>query len=260
MVFYSRGIFHFRPPFDHIGQFSDLNIAKRIVNVELDYEIDARDFSITDTERLRSFKATTLHRSLPHGPAAIFTGNDIERSSAVIKLRFGISDWWKYATMICSSPLFDALKQLTGFRTVALKVEVIIGYCHEAALEKEWHAWLTPLLNEFRVSLEPALGHGAMSEPESLEDWRYHSSRQLAMRPVPRYYSRQLVFHPRDHLTEMAKMNNTMTRNEEQVVGAGSDHFAVALPESIEDQTSRATRRGVFPGLVSSHHDELNHC
>ncbi len=58
-------------------------------------------------------------------------------------------------------------------------------------------------MNEFRASLEPSLGHGAMSEPEVTSELQ----------------SCQVVFHPRDHQAQMLKMRDTVTHEAEPVIG-----------------------------------------
>ena len=118
------------------------------------------------------------------------TLHNIKRKSALIELK--ISRWLKDINKIIHSTLFDVLKQLTGFKTVTLRLEVIK---HERHWER-WYAGFMPLLNDLRASLEPALGHGTMHEPESRQEWPM--SREL----YQPYVTRKVEFHPRDYLAK----------------------------------------------------------
>ncbi len=204
-IFYSLGTFRFAPPsfqLNGVGRFPNTNIANRIMNVELFYKMSVKKLLILNTKGPQNLHSTTLFWSPSPGPTALFKGNDVKRKSAFIQFNF--SEWSSYKTKLIPTPLFDDLKQLTGFSTVTLKLEKFSNYSddHRAAWEKGGEE-LKSLLNEFRASLEPSLGHGAMSEPEVTSELQ----------------SCQVVFHPRDHQAQMLKMRDTVTHEAEPVIG-----------------------------------------
>lgn len=218
MVFYSLGTFHFCPPYRWhycVYRFPNLKITDRMMNVELSYNIDPSKILIIGTARARD--AADWAPLAWAGPAALFTGNKIKRKSALIELKMSV--WSKDLNMIIRSGLFDVLKQLTGFKTVTLRLEVIQ---HEKHWEK-WDAGLTPLLNDLRRSLEPALGHGTRCEPEPGQEWPM--SRKL-------HKIGKIEFHPSDHLAKMAKMKDIVPHEAEQVGGAEADQLSPALQDS----------------------------
>ena len=69
------------------------------------------------------------------------------------------------------------------------------------------YAALTSLLNEFKLSLEPSLGRGTMSDPEQGQvtwtSWFAHH---------------QVVFHPRDHQAKLSEMNYLVNHEAEQAM------------------------------------------
>lgn len=208
IVFYSLGTFRFAPPcfefngITSIGSFPSTNIANRIMNVELLYQMSLKKILILNSKGPRDLHSTILFWSPSPGPTALFKGNDIKRKSAFIQFKF--FEWSSYKTEIIRTPILDDLKQLTGFRTVTLKLEKDSNnsYGDRAAWEKG-RVELKSMLNEIRASLEPSLGHGAMSEPGVC--WEFHSC--------------QVVFHPRDHQVQMLKMRDTVTHEAEAVIG-----------------------------------------
>ena len=185
IVFYSLGTFRFAPPcfqLKGVGCFPNINIANRIINVELFYQMSVKQLLILNTRGPQDLRSTILFWSPSPGPTALFKGNDIKRNSAFIQSNF--PEWSTYKTDIIPTPLFDDLKQLTGFRTVTLKLEKFSNNSDDRrAAWENGRVALKSILNEFRASLEPSLGHGAMSELEVTSELQ----------------SCQVVFHPRDH-------------------------------------------------------------
>ena len=193
-----------------MGAFPDTSITSRIMNVELSYNLDLDCILSRDTERAREFNPTTSFCSASPDPVALFGGNSVQRKHMLIKFR--MSEPSSYPTEITSSPLFDVLTQLTGFRTFTLQLLVWKQWTNNQHMEKDypWQnlcAGLERLLNELTVALEPALGTGAMSKLEINESWC------MGRR------SRQVVFHPRDHLAKTFKANNTVTQEAGQSMG-----------------------------------------
>ncbi len=139
-IFYSLGTFRFAPPcfqLNGVGRFPTTNIANRIMNVELFYKMSVKKLLILNTKGPQNLHSTTLFWSPSPGPTALFKGNDVKRKSAFIQFNF--SEWSSYKTKLIPTPLFDDLKQLTGFSTVTLKLEKFSNYSddHRAAWEKE---------------------------------------------------------------------------------------------------------------------------
>lgn len=81
-----------------------------------------------------------------------------------------------------TSPLFDALRQLTGFETVILRLAAVVDDFGRGSTDKEWermYIGFGPILKDMSMSLEPTLGKSsAKSEPlpeeiaSSLQDSR----------------------------------------------------------------------------------------
>ena len=219
-VLYSQGIFRFSTPYyvisdtphavinifgcplplppHRLGAFPDTSITSRIKNVELSYNPDLDVLLSMNTEQAREFNLTTSLCSASPGPVALFSGNSVQRNSAFIKFR--VSERSDYPSEIISSPLFNVLKQLTGFRSVILKVSIWMELENNRQMDQGYRSerlctGLERLLNELTVALEPTLGNGATSELEIRDDL----SLGLGCR------SRQVMFHPRDHLAKMSK-------------------------------------------------------
>ncbi len=162
------------------AKFSSTNIImNRMMNVNFSYRMN--------TNQIRNLEATT---ALP-GPIALFKGNSVQRNSALI--RFKMLEWSSDTPIQICSPLFEALKLLTGFRTVTLRLEAPTWWS-SGRLWAELCAGLEPLMNEITLALEPTLGNSAMSELGPGED-RFMDSPPF----------RQLVFHPRDHLANISR-------------------------------------------------------
>lgn len=191
-VLYSQGIFRFSSPYyvirdtpdavinifgsripirrHRMGAFPDTNITSRIMNVELSYNPDLDVLLSMKTEKARQFNLTTSLCSASPDPVALFSGNSVQRKSALIKFR--ISELSDCPTEIISSPLFNVLKQLTGFRTFILKVSIWMEPGNNRQMDQDYGSeklgtGLERLLSELTVALEPTLGHGATSKLES---------------------------------------------------------------------------------------------
>ena len=227
IVFYSLGTFRFPTPccqLNGIYRFPNTNIANHIMNVELFYDMSLKTLLHLNAKGPQDLPSTTLFWSPSPGPTALFKGNDIKRNSAFIQLDF--FEWSNHKTKIIPTTLFDDLKQLTGFRTVTLKLEKISGNSgRDRAAWKKWRIELRSMLQGFRASLEPSLGYGVMSELEV----------------ISKLQSCQVLFHPRDHQAQMLKMRDTVTHEAEPVMGVEAEHSADASPDLSEDQFSGST-------------------
>ena len=221
MVFYSLGTFHLSPPYrwrHRIYRFPNSNITDHMMHVELSYNLNPNKMLIMATQPSRN--AAEWFSSAWPGPAAILTGNNIKRKSALIE--FKMSQWSKDINKIIHSSLFDVLKQLTVFKIVTLRLEVIRHARHWG----KWYAGFMPLLNDLSGSLEPALGYSTIREPETAQEWPM--SRNL----YQPYVTRKVEFHPRDHLAKMSKMKDIVPHEAEQVIVAEADQLSHTLQGS----------------------------
>ena len=103
--------------------FPNTNITNRMMNVELSYDLASDLLQKMVTERTLDVNDREAVCSASPGPAALFMGNSVERRSALVEFR--MTELPRYASELIFSPLFDALKQLTGFRTVTLRLSVL---------------------------------------------------------------------------------------------------------------------------------------
>ena len=211
-IFYSKGIFGFDITYIDkcdLSKYPSTNITNRIMNVQFSLTLFFVDILKTDTEAERQLNASVSLGSVPHGVVALFTGNSVQRNSALIE--FNTEMWCGYSTAIIPSPLFQVLKQLTGFRTVTLRVGcyrdwsdwygppagtnafVANPWSDTGERGKRW-AGLEPLLREFTAALGPSLGPGVIGEFE------HEGGGDTGWR--------RLVFHPRDYIAEMSKVTS----------------------------------------------------
>lgn len=182
-------VFGFCVPFQRMGDYTNITTTTRVMNAKfsstniiMNRMMTVNFFYRMNTNRVRDLDATT---ALP-GPIALFKGNSVQRNSAFIK--FKMLEWSSNTPSQIYSPLFEALKLLTGFRTVTLRLEAPPWW----GSRKQWAelcAGLEPLMNEITLALEPTLRTSAMGEQGLGEDWSMHFPPFL-----------QFVFHPRDHL------------------------------------------------------------
>lgn len=174
-VLYCRGTFRLLLPYHRIRDFRVPSITDRIMNVEFSYRMLVQD--IHTIEIARDFDAAT-YSSLT-APVTLFGGNSIQRKSALIEI--WISEWSSYTINTIFSPFFEALKQLTGFRKVTLKLKAPRRPIYDAQRSCQV---LESALTRFNSALEPTLGTGVMSELDPSHD---------PLKDVP--LSRQIVFH-----------------------------------------------------------------
>ncbi len=146
------------------------------------------------------------YSSAQAGPLTPFQGVSITRKSILIDLRL-----WQcstYATKILVSPLFEVFKNMTGFKTVKLRLTslansffppqgtsdtIISGWTRAKQWEK-LYAGLEPLLDAMTEALEPTLGSCCtISELVSpCDNFKWSGQRHV-------------IFHPQDHLAAIAK-------------------------------------------------------
>ena len=131
------------------------------------------------------------------GPLHLFGGDTVTRKSILVVLR--LCEWWRYAAIMTVSPLLDALKQLTGFETVTLRLAFVeFGKWPNT---DEWRMLYTgfgSVLEDMSMALEPTLGKSsAMSEhlPEEIGPSLHKSRKGI----------REVVFHPRNHRAAISK-------------------------------------------------------
>ncbi len=139
--------------------------------------------------------------SIAARPLDIFQGDTITRRSIVIDVQLGYSG--SYATLMTKSPLFGALKQLTGFKSVTLRLTAKVqceprGTTENTLVEWEragqWEklfAGFEPVLIAMSEALEPALGNSVMN---SLV---YENDAAIG--------HRQIIFHPQDHVAAIRR-------------------------------------------------------
>lgn len=137
------------------------------------------------------------------GPLDSFRGDIVARKSILIVLELG--EWWRHSTDMTVSPLFVALKQLTGFETATLRLVATDESYRRKPIDKGWEGLYTnfgSLLEDVRISLEPTLGRSRILPEEigpSLGFSRIHD----AVFQVSR--SREVVFHPQHHQDAVSK-------------------------------------------------------
>ena len=144
------------------------------------------------------YNTSLAYGSAEAGPLYLFCGDAIARNSILIVLK--LCHWWRHATAMTESLLFEALQQLTGFETVTLRLVAAYDMsCWEWPRDEEWAELYTgfgDILSEMSMSLEPTLGKiCAMSEllPEQIGP----SLEGCGIREV--------VFHPRKHRATISK-------------------------------------------------------
>ena len=173
-IVYSEGTFEFRYGYDweHDGtrfqQHWNVDFMNRIMNVDI---------------------STSDNKGQPYaGTVQFFRGDVITRNSILIKLIYDHEDW---SIKITTSPLFRALKQLTGFKTVTLRLMAVESYD-----AKNWEeVVLEPLLTAVCKELEPTLGNSSARSKVVPTNWDIAIGRK----------QQEIVFHPRDHLAKMSK-------------------------------------------------------
>ena len=207
-LLYSEGVFCFyswnwrndKP----VLQYPNIEIINRMMNIEVFYGYDDGWFeeqtphyvSDSDIEWFTSHQ----YGSIAACPLDIFQGDTITRKSIVIDVQLGYDG--SYATLMTKSPLFGALKQLTSFKTVTLRLTAeflceprgthdyrLVEWERAGQWEKLF-AGFEPVLSVMSEALEPALGNSVMSRLLYEEDAAVGH--------------RQLIFHPQDHVAACA--------------------------------------------------------
>ena len=226
---YSEGTFSFRYDFRPDQYFvpvhPDINITNLMANVhiycaaELDSEYEYRP-------RLAPWPIKREYAGARAGPLTSF----LRASRTKISICIEIGQWGYPidAANIIGSPLFTALKQLTGFKTVILKVWGRGSNCYpprgkgRETMIKNWqsfklwewrrnpYAGIEPLARVMSATLEPRLGKSSMiTEPDTEPDIYQvgvEDDDHFGQQPEHRC----IIFHPRDHLAAIAKAKRDM--------------------------------------------------
>lgn len=201
-LFYLNGTFVFRYNLgDHsktVGQDSGTN---NMMNIELFYNASLDPAIHLSSDRVRDHKIGISYNSANAGPLDSFRGDALPRKSILIVLRLG--EWWRHATKMTTSPLFDALRQLTGFETVTLSLAAADGEYGKWPEDEEWERMYTgfePVLREMSISLEPTLGKSSAISELSPEEIGPSLRGLIYDRGI-----RDVVFHPRNHQAAISK-------------------------------------------------------
>ena len=120
-------------------------------------------------------------------PTSFFTGTEVLRNSCAIKLHFCTSK----TMLIMQSPFFDAIRHLTGFRTVSLELlsrknqwwpKDALTYIGKDPSYADHTIGFRTTMDAIRNALEPTLGPSVVSENDTGQeiDWK-------------------MTFQPRDH-------------------------------------------------------------
>lgn len=213
-LLYSKSTFCFcynvRPDyFPHSPQLGNVDITKRMTHIAISCNVGCA--SKIDSIPGHSLAWSSMsYLGARAGPLAFFQGVSIIRESILVDLR--LYEWSIYAASLTVSPLFDALKQLTGFKTVTLRITSMSGHCYpaqetsEATIQelleaKQWeklYAGFGPLLSAVSDALEPALGN--------------RSAMELLVNTADDLSSRHgqchTTFHPQAHLAAISKTTN----------------------------------------------------
>ena len=204
-TFYS--CYNVRPDyFPHSPQPGNVDITERTTYIAISCDIGC-------ASEMDSMPGVTLgwssmsYPSARAGPLTFFQRISITKESILVN--FKLYKWSIYTAGLTVSPLFEALKQLTGFKTVTLRLtfmsdhyypaqetsEAAIQELLEARQSEKLYGGFGPLLSAMNDALEPALGtKGVMELLVSAGDglsWRH----------------RQCVttFHPQAHLAAISK-------------------------------------------------------
>ena len=107
-------------------------------------------------------------------PTSFFTGTDVLRNACAIKLYFCTSK----TILIMQSPFFDAIKHLTGFKTVVLELSSrekqwwstdALTYIGEDASYADHAIGFSTTVDAMNRALEPTLGPSVMNEDNAGE-------------------------------------------------------------------------------------------
>lgn len=126
-------------------------------------------------------------------PTSFFAGTEVPRKTCVIEFILCTPK----TMLILQSPLFDAIKHLTGFKTVTLKISSIrehwgpqdaLIYIGEDTSFMDHAVGFAAIIDAIGSALEPSLGPNVISEAIVLQGigWK-------------------ITFHPRDYLSKQEK-------------------------------------------------------
>ena len=205
-VFYLDGTFVYRYGIEELGSLvPQQSSADNMNNIEIFYNASLP--AMDSGDELVNHNTSVSYDLATAGPLNSFRGDTITRKSIHIVL--ALCKWWRYATKMSTSPLFDALKELTGFETVTLSLAAAVAghYVDDDdwwPKDEEWEGLYTgfgSVLYEMSISLEPSLGKSsAVSELEPQEIIDDCLSGLMYRSGI-----RDVVFHPRSHHAAIAK-------------------------------------------------------
>ena len=206
-LFYLDGTVVFRYGIEDLGSLVPQHFsADNMNNIEIFYDASLPAMDSGD-EMVMNHNTSVSYGFAKAGPLNSFRGDTITRKSIHIVL--ALCKWWRYATKMQTSPLFDALKELTGFETVTLSLAAAVAghYVDDDdwwPKDEEWEGLYTgfgSVLHEMSISLEPSLGKSsAVSELEPQEIIDDCLSGLMYRSGI-----RDVVFHPRSHHAAIAK-------------------------------------------------------
>ena len=177
--------------FCYVGQIDsrlpDIAITNRMRSIEILF-YDSLGPKLDDDRKTANFCAVL----------GLFQGDTITRKSILITFKQR-----SCVTEMIMSPLLEALRELTGFKTVTLKLSSWDGFPPEAAGQRErCYVGFGPSLNAMRKYLEPSLGTSVMSDPAFRKD---------------DFWSRQIMFHPQDYLAGVCKSEKDAVSTEQSM-------------------------------------------
>ena len=195
-IMYSEGTFCFRyalqEPTEFVGQHDSIY---SMTKVEFFYDASLEsELNFNHNEDL-DWNLSRFYDCARAGSLDLFQGDTIVRDSIIIVLL--LCEFWGHAAMLIESPLFVALKQLTGFKAVTLRL---------AIEEEECDAWprpklfrrLRPIIKAMSEFLEPTLGKSIVVSELPADDpdaWLLPSAAEVF----------EIVFHPQDHQTAVSR-------------------------------------------------------
>lgn len=183
----------------------DIDIINRVSKIEILYDVILYQDKDTGFDANMKMRSNDDARALS-GPLKSLQGATIARKSVIIGLKIFdgpdrllcLGREMMISAKMTKSPLLEALKQLTGFKTVTLTLYYETYFRGEADVKKRCVGF-EPLFGVLGKALEPTLGNSsAISEP-TIEN--FYSGRLWSGR-------RYITFHPRDHLTAVTKAKN----------------------------------------------------
>ena len=212
-LLYSTAIFCFsfnvRPYyFSNTPPPGNVDITNRMTNIAISCDV-GRASEIEGIPDVALGWSSLRYPSARAGPLAFFQGVSITRQSILVELR--LWEWSIYVASLTVSPFFETLKQLTGFKTVTLRLTAMGDHYYPAeetseATIQEWleaREWMKlfegfgPLLCAMSNALELALGNKSTMEllVTKADDLSWHGQCET-------------IFHPQAHLAATSKTTN----------------------------------------------------